>query len=94
MKDQLLFLGIMFLLVGAASAQMYDGKHDELVNPMDRAVVEVNDMYSNVPVAGAREDVTPQDVRYQNMTEPLDEANDRHFESATNFETIIEKSEK
>ena len=89
-----LFVCVVVLLAAPSWAQIYDGKHEELVAALDRAIYQVNDLYVDVPIAGADEDVQPQDVRYQNMTEPVDQANERHFEEGAKIKTIIEKNEK
>ncbi len=94
MKKYFLTVGVLLLLAVPSWAQSYEGKHDMILNSMDRAAVEHNDLYSNVPIPGAKEDVKPQDVRYDESTEPLDMANERHFNETANIETIIEKSEK
>ena len=89
-----LFVCVVVLLAAPSWAQIYDGKHEELVAALDRAIYQVNDLYVDVPIAGVGEDAVPQDVRYYHMTEPLNEANEHHFDQGTNVKTIIEKNEK
>jgi hypothetical protein len=89
-----LFVCVVVLLAVPSWAQLYDGKQEEMAAPMDRAINQVNDMYANVPIAGADEDVKPQDVRYQNMTVPMNQANERHFEEGAKVKTIIDENGK
>jgi len=89
-----LFICAVVLLAYPSWAQLYDDRHQEMVAPMDRAANQVNDLYADVPIAGADEDVKPQDVRYQNMTVPLNDANERHFDQGTNVKTIIDHADK
>ena len=88
-----LFVCIVVLLAVPSWAQFYDGKHEDMVAVMDRAINQVNDIYANVPIAGAGDDAIPQDVRYQNMTVPMNEANERHFEQGAKVNTVIEDNE-
>jgi hypothetical protein len=88
-----LFVLVVILLTVPSWAQIYDGKQEEMVGTMDRAIYQVNDMWADVPIAGADEDVKPQDVRYQNMTVPLNEANERHFVEGAKATTIVDKAE-
>jgi hypothetical protein len=88
-----LFVCAIVLLVAPSWAQLYDGKQDEMVAPMDRAANQANEMFADQPFPGADEEVKPQDVRYQEMTQEVDEANERHFDVGRNAQTIVEREE-
>jgi hypothetical protein len=94
MLKYFLFICAIVLLVVPSWAQLYDGKYDEMVAPMDRAVNQVNDMFADIPFPGAKEDVKSQEARYKEMTEPDDGANERHFEVGRDAQTIVEREEK
>jgi hypothetical protein len=88
MLKYFLFLFALVVVVAPSWAQVYEDKYQEMVGPMDRVANQVNEMYADVPIAGAEEDATPQDVRYQNMTEPMNQANEKHFEQGKGYRTI------
>lgn len=76
------FLAVLFgliLLSIPAVAQVYEGKDALIKAPLDGAIDRHSNMYANVPLAGAYEDVKPQEVRYIEMTDPVNVANERHF---------------
>ena len=56
--------------------------------PMDRAVEQHAAEYANAGVAGDDEELASQEERYSNMIEPMDAANDRHFETVVNDKTV------
>ena len=72
--------------------QVYDGQHDAVTNPMDRVVVQHAAAYANTGIAGDDQDLIAQEARYTNMIEPMDDANDRHFKTVVNYETVEESS--
>ena len=87
--------GVVLFAVGFfattyAIGQIYDGQHDAVTGPMDRAVEQHTAAYANVGAPGENEEALSQDERYTNMTEPLDAANDRHFNAVTNYQTVEE----
>jgi hypothetical protein len=88
MLKYFLFVCVVVLLVAPSWAQIYQDKYEEMVGPMDRAANQVNELYADMPEVGAEEDAMPQDVRYQNMTEPMNEANEHHFDQGKGFKTI------
>jgi hypothetical protein len=94
MKKILFVLGAVAFLAVPSWAQLYNDKHDATVNSVDRAAMQATEMYSDVPAAGAKEEALTQDVRYQNMTEPMNEANEHHFDEGAKDTTIVDKSEK
>jgi hypothetical protein len=57
---------------------------------MDRAASQHAAIYANVANPGEEEESLPQDARYTNMTEPMEEANDQHFNSFSNYQTVEE----
>jgi hypothetical protein len=75
-----------------AIGQIYDGQHDAMVASMDRAAEQHAAVYANVGIPGADEDIKSQEERYSNMTEPMDDANDRHFNTVTDYQTVEESS--
>ena len=85
-----LLFTVGFLSATYAIAQIYDGMHDAVVEPMDRVAAQHNAVYANVGKAGDAEDAMLQDERYTNMMEPMDDANDRHFNVITNHQTAVE----
>jgi hypothetical protein len=89
-----LFVCAIVLLIVPSWAQLYEGKQDEMVAPMDRAINQANEMYADFPFPGDKEDAIPQEVRYQEMTEPVNGANERHFEEGRHAQTIVEREEK
>ena len=81
------YLAVIFgliLFAIPAMAQIYNDKEQVVKAPLDQAVREANAYYSGVPIAGAEEDIMPQKERYNKMTNPLNEANERHFGSLVN----------
>ena len=81
MKTGVMVLGVMILSAVSAQAQVYDDRHDVMVNSMDRAIEQSDEDYKNVPIAGAAEDAKTQDVRYEGMTAPMNTANERHLDA-------------
>jgi ABC-type transporter MlaC component len=91
--NKILF-AVLFLMTAclmSAQAQIKDGQYSAMTEPVDRAVGQHNAMYRYVPEPGADEDVKPQDVRYNQMTVPVNEAMDRHLEVSHSVNTIIEQ---
>lgn len=60
-------------------AQFYDGKSDELRTEIDKKYNEESVYYSNIPNPGIDEDAKLQNIRYQELTNAVNEANERHF---------------
>jgi hypothetical protein len=85
-----LFVCALVMLMAPSWAQIYEDKYEEMVGPMDRAGNQSIEMYADVPAAGAEEDAMPQDVRYQNMTVPMNEANENHFGAGKGYRTVAE----
>ncbi|MBF0387298.1 MAG: hypothetical protein HQL20_05520 [Candidatus Omnitrophica bacterium] len=81
------FLAVVFGLILVAvpvMAQVYNGRAEVIVAPMDNAIATANAYYANVANPGAVEESQPQDVRYNEMTNAMDEANQRHFQVVVN----------
>ena len=62
-----------------AMGQIYTDKADIVKAPMDQMAVEHNAMFADVPGAGDDEIQKPQDERYNEMTAPMEDINQRHF---------------
>ena len=80
--------GSLFAVQGMA--QIYDQKAEQIGSPMDRTAEQHAELYADVGKAGDAEEAMSQDERYGNMTEPLDEANERHFDEVTGYKTVQE----
>jgi len=65
-------------------AQVYPNKTQEIKEPFDQVVEQTNAFYSNETTAGAAEETKSQEIRYEEMTNAIDEANERHFEMSLN----------
>jgi uncharacterized ion transporter superfamily protein YfcC len=85
----LLFI-VGFLSATYAIAQVYNGMHDAVVEPMDRVAEQHNAVYANVGPAGEIEEAMGQEERYTNMMEPMDNVIDQHFNIITNHQTVEE----
>lgn len=89
-----IFVGVLFIVgffsATYAIAQIYEGRAAAITEPMDRVEGQHEQMYANVGSAGDADNAVPQDQRYTNMTDPLDQANERHFNEVRNYETIRE----
>ena len=95
MKKFILFVVGVFFLALPVMAQIYNDKYENMVDPMDRAAGQSNAMYSEVPLAGAAEDIKSQDLRYDEAVIPMNEANERHFEeTGNNLKTVVELEAK
>ncbi len=94
MLKYILFVIAVLVIAAPSFAQVYQNQYDEMVAPLDRAINQVNEIYANVPKPGDDEDLKPQDQRYEEMTNAVNEANERHFEQGKNVKTIIEQEEK
>lgn len=90
MKKIVLFVGILAFLPLTAQAQLYNDKYDALVSGVDRAASDAATTYSNVESAGAQEEALSPSEHYDLLTQPTNEANDRHFDVGSNITTIIE----
>jgi hypothetical protein len=84
MKHILYFLAAITLVTIPAIAQIYEGKASDYKAPLDQVIEEFNAEYANKVIAGAAEDLKPQALRYRQMTQALNEANERHFKPWTN----------
>ncbi|MBF0569687.1 MAG: hypothetical protein HQL18_02800 [Candidatus Omnitrophica bacterium] len=87
-KISLLFV-LSFVLTVPAFAQLYSDKHDGMIEGLDTAVIKAEEFYADVPIAGAADDLTPTDERYQQMTAPLDDVALEHFYTAEQSTTIV-----
>ena len=67
MKKAFLFLASGFVLAFPAFAQIYNDKHDDMVEKMDTAAIQADVLYENVNIPGTAEDLTPQDERYSSI---------------------------
>jgi hypothetical protein len=94
MKKVFLMVLLMSVLPLTAQAQLYNDKHDEMVSTMDRAASDADATYANVDVAGAKEDAMPQGDHYDYLTQPMNEANERHFDASAQTETVTEIENK
>ncbi len=94
MKEIFLMVFLMVFLMSVlpltAQAQFYNDKHDEMVSTMDRAASDADATYANVEAAGAREEAMAQGDHYDYLTQPMNEANERHFDEGVKTSTITE----
>jgi hypothetical protein len=90
MKNMLLILVLLVLSVPAL-AQIYEQQYDRILAPMERVVGEHNNEYANVAIPGAEDDLKDQAVRYDEMVNSVNEANERHFNELVNTTILGEK---
>ena len=79
-----------FLFATLSFAQIYNGKHQDMAGPMDRAGAQHDAMWANVANAGDSEWSGSADQRYTNMTTPFNAANQRHFDTTGHYHTVNE----
>ena len=85
-----LIFAVGFLAATYAMAQVYNDKHDAMVEPMERVIHEHDAVYANVGTAGEAEDALSQHERYDNMMAPMDNIVDQHFNTVAHEPDIKE----
>lgn len=78
-----ILFGIILISI-PATAQIYQDKANAMAAPLEDAVEQANAVYSNVPFPGDDENAEPQEARYEEMTNGVDEANEHHFDMGRN----------
>ena len=77
-----------FLSTTYAIGQIYDGRHDEAVNGIDRATEHQAAAFGNMRTPGEDMDALSQEERYSNMTQDLNAANEEHFNLMSTDNTV------
>lgn len=90
MKNLLLVL-VFFILSVPAFAQIYEQQYDRILAPMEKVVGEHNNKYANVAIPGAEDDLKDQALRYDEMVNSVNEANERHFNELVNTTILGEE---
>ena len=85
-----LIFAVGFLAATYAMAQVYNDKHDAMLEPMERVVHEHDTVFGNVGEPGASEDAQSQHERYDNMMAPMDNIVDQHFNTVAHEPDIEE----
>lgn len=77
------FLGILLVTL-PAMAQIYDHRDRAITKPLDEAIEQSNTLYANTASAGDADAQKSQAARYKEMTQAVNEANERHFNANLN----------
>ena len=70
--------GVLLIAV-PATAQIYRNQANAVVSPFNKVIQRTNAVYANTAYPGDEENSKSQALRYRQMTEPMNDANERHF---------------
>jgi predicted protein tyrosine phosphatase len=87
MKNTLfaVLFAVSFLSATRVMGQIYNDKSEVLTAPMDAAAEKHLAIAANAKVAGDDEAKLSQEERYEEMTEAVDNANERHLNAHESF---------
>lgn len=88
----LLVFSLGFFATTYAVGQIYDGKYESSTGPMDRAASQHAVVYADVAAPGEAEEAIPQEERYTNMIEPIDNAVGHHFDELEGYQTVEDQN--